>query len=211
MRCGRPPDASSKHFDVIFGLASPWIDILVKDTGVAELQVRDDEARVWPFRADFDARDDPLDAAPARSSVEELLEAAELAILGRSLKARLGAGLKALNMPAQCRGRRDAQDVIEAVGPAPVKNFGTAIMAIAAQQDFGVWPVGADRSQQAPQESANLLAAGPLGGAKHGGDEATLAIEHDDRLKAVFIVMRIKTAATAGRHEPHRTCRRCRA
>ena len=37
------------------------------------------QARVWPFRADFDARDDPLDAAPARSSVEELLEAAELA------------------------------------------------------------------------------------------------------------------------------------
>jgi len=65
-------------------------------------------------------------------------------------------------------------------------------MAIAAQQDLGVWPVGADRSQQAPQESANLLAAGPLGGAKHGGDEATLAIEHDDRLKAVFIVMRIE-------------------
>ena len=74
------------RLDVIFGLASPAVDILVKDTGVAELQVRDDEARVWPFRADFDARDDPLDAAPARSSVEELLEAAELAILGRSLR-----------------------------------------------------------------------------------------------------------------------------
>src|SRR5208282_3486813 len=76
------------RLDVIFGLASPAVDILVEDTGVAELQVRDDEARVWPFRADFDARDDPLDAAPARSSVEELLEAAELAVLGRSLKAR---------------------------------------------------------------------------------------------------------------------------
>jgi hypothetical protein len=31
------------RLDVIFGLASPAVDILVKDTGVAELQVRDDE------------------------------------------------------------------------------------------------------------------------------------------------------------------------
>ena len=47
--------------DVIFGLAPPAVDILVKDTGVADLQVRDDEARVRPFRADFDACDDPLE------------------------------------------------------------------------------------------------------------------------------------------------------
>ena len=90
------------RLDVIFGLASPTVDILVKDTGVAELQVRDDEARVWPYRADFDARDDPLDAAPARSSVEKLLEAAELAVLGRSLKARLGASA---TFAASCRWR----------------------------------------------------------------------------------------------------------
>jgi hypothetical protein len=53
------------RLDVIFGLAPPAVDILVKDTGVADLQVRDDEARVRPFRADFDACDDPLDPAPA--------------------------------------------------------------------------------------------------------------------------------------------------
>jgi len=63
------------RLDVIFGLAAPAVDILVKDAGVARFQIGDDEARVWPFRADFDARDDPLNAAPARSSVEELLEA----------------------------------------------------------------------------------------------------------------------------------------
>jgi len=39
---------------------------------------------------------------------------------------------------------------------------------------------------------------GPLGGAKHGGDEATLPSNTDDRLKA-YSVMRIETAATAGR------------
>ena len=67
-------------------------------------------------------------------------------------------------MPAQCRGRRDAQDVIEAIGHPPVRSFGTAIMAIAAQQDVHIGQSGADRSQQAPQESANLLAAEPLTG-----------------------------------------------
>jgi hypothetical protein len=51
--------------DVIFGLAAPTVGILVKDTGVAGLQIRDDEARVGPFHADFDACDDPLGAAPA--------------------------------------------------------------------------------------------------------------------------------------------------
>ena len=64
------------RFDVVFSLTAPAVDILVKDTGVARFQIGDDEACVGPFRADFDARDDPLNAAPARSSVEELLEAA---------------------------------------------------------------------------------------------------------------------------------------
>ena len=38
-------------------------------------------------------------------------------------------------MPAQCRGRRDAEDVIETARPTPVENFGAAIMAVGAQQD----------------------------------------------------------------------------
>ena len=65
-------------------------------------------------------------------------------------------------------------------------------MTVGAQQDFGLRPVGADRAQQAAQEGLDLLAAGPFGGTKHGGDEAAVAVEHDDRLKAVFVVMRIE-------------------
>ena len=87
------------RLDVIFGLASPAVDVLVKDTGVAELQVRDDEARVWPFRADFDARDDPLDAAPARSSVEELLKRRSLPSLGAASKR----ALVSASRPSICR------------------------------------------------------------------------------------------------------------
>jgi hypothetical protein len=119
-------------------------------------------------------------------------EAARLAVFRRGLEARLGAGLEIPDMPAQCRGRRDAQNVIETVGPTPVENLGTAIVTVGAQQDLGLWPVGADCPQQAAQEGANLLAAGPFGGTKNGGDKAALAIEHDDRLKAVFVVMCIE-------------------
>ena len=95
-------------------------------------------------------------------------------------------------MPAQRRGRRDAQDIIETIGSTPVEDFGTAIMAIGAQQYLGVGPVGPDRPQQAAQEGANLLATRPFGGAKHSRDEAAFAVEHDNRLETVFVVMRIE-------------------
>src|ERR1017187_8288425 len=85
--------------------------------------------------------------APARGPVEELLEAARLAFLGIGLEARLRAGVEIPDMPAQCGGRRDAQDVIKTVGPAPVENLGTAVMTVGAQQDFGLRPVGADCAQ----------------------------------------------------------------
>ena len=71
------------RFDVIFGVAAPAIDILVEDTGVACFQIGGDEASVGPFRAGFDACDDPFDAAPAFGAVVELLEAAELVLLRR--------------------------------------------------------------------------------------------------------------------------------
>ena len=107
-------------------------------------------------------------------------------------------------MAAQCRGWRDAEDVIEAIGATPIENLGTAIVAVGPQQDLGVRPVSADRAQQAPQEGLDLLAARPLGGTKHGGDEAALAVEHDDRLKSVFVVVGVEQPqllTTVGRIE----------
>ena len=65
-------------------------------------------------------------------------------------------------------------------------------MTVAAQHDLRVRPMGTDGAQQATQEGFDLLAAGSFGGAKHGGDEAVLAIEHDDGLKAIFVIMRIE-------------------
>ena len=113
------------RLDVIFGLAAPAIDILVERAGVALLQIGDDEARVGSFRAGLDAGDDALDAAPARGPVVKLLEAARLALFRRGLVARFRAGFEIADVASQCRGRRDAEDVIEPVGATKVENLGT--------------------------------------------------------------------------------------
>src|SRR5271165_6312570 len=148
-------------FDMIFGLAAPAIDVFVEHASVAFVQIGDDEARVRSFRARFDAGDDPLDPAPALRAVEELLETTKLAVSGRGFETRLYAGFETFDMPAQRRSRRDAEDVIEAARPTPVENLGAAIMAVGAQQDLGVGPMGSDRAQQPAEEGFDLLAARP--------------------------------------------------
>jgi hypothetical protein len=65
-------------------------------------------------------------------------------------------------------------------------------MTVAAQHDLRFRPMGADGAQQAAQEGFDLPAAGSFGGTKNGGDEAALAVEDDNRLKAVFVVMRVE-------------------
>ncbi len=63
---------------MVFGLAASAIEVFVERAGVALLQVGDDEAGVGSFLADFDASDDPLDAAPALRAVVEFLETTRL-------------------------------------------------------------------------------------------------------------------------------------
>src|ERR1039458_8786028 len=192
-------------FDVIFGLAAPAIIIFVKPAGVTLLQICDDEARVGPLRAGLDAGDNALDAAPARGPVVKLFVTAHLAILRRGLVAGFHAGLETADVALQCRGWRHAEDVIEAVGATKVENLGAAIMTVGAQHDFGPRPVGADGAQQAAQDGHDLLAAWPFGRTQHGGDETARAVEHDDRLKAVFIVMRVEqTQLLAAMHRVER-------
>ena len=67
-------------------------------------------------------------------------------------------------------------------------------MAVAAHQDLYPRPVGANGAQQAAQKGLDLLAAGAFGRAQHSSDETALAIEHDDGLKAVFVVVRVEQA-----------------
>ena len=63
-----------------------------------------------------------------------------------------------------------------------------------AQQNFRPRPIGADGAQQAAQEALGLLSAGAPRRPQHGGDEAAGAVEHDDRLKTIFVVMRVEEA-----------------
>ena len=107
-----------------------------------------------------------LDAAPTRRAVVELLEAARLARVRRGLVACFHAGFEVADVAAQGRRGRDAEDIIEPVGATKVENLGSAIMTVAAQHDLRLGPVGADGAQQTAQEDFDLLAAGPLAGAK---------------------------------------------
>ena len=67
-------------------------------------------------------------------------------------------------------------------------------MAVSPQQDLHLGPIGTELAQQAAQEGADLAPAGSLGWAQHSGDEAALAVEHHNGLKAVLVVMRVEQA-----------------
>jgi hypothetical protein len=65
-------------------------------------------------------------------------------------------------------------------------------VAVGPQQDFRIRPVGPDGPHQAAQEGPDLGALWPLGRTQHGGDQPTLAIEHDNRLEAVVVIVGIE-------------------
>src|SRR6185312_8530905 len=179
-------------FDMVFGLTASAIELLVEPARAAGLEAGDDEARVSSLGAGLDAGDDPLDPAPAGGAVIEVAVAAQLAGFGSGREELLRAVFKSADMTAQGRAGGDAQNVVDAVGAAPIEHQRAAIMAVAAQQDLGLRPVGADGAQQAPQQGNDLGAARPFGGTQHSGDEAAFAVEHDDGLEAVFIVMGVE-------------------
>jgi len=65
-------------------------------------------------------------------------------------------------------------------------------MAVGADQNLRGGPVGPDRPQHAPKKLLDLHAAWTLGRAQHRGHEAPVAVEHDDRLETVFVVMGVE-------------------
>jgi len=108
--------------------------------------------------------------------------------------ARHRAGLQALDMPAQGRGRRDPEDEVDPVGATPGEDLRATIMAVSAQQDLRLRPGGADGPEQPAQEGADVRPLRALGGAQHGGDKAALAIEDDEGLEPVLVVVGIEQA-----------------
>ncbi len=92
-------------------------------------------------------------------------------------------------MLAQCGGGRQTEDEVDIIGAAPVDDLRTTIMAVGPDQDRGVRLVAADRPHQAAQVGADFCPARPPGRPQHRTAEAAIAIEHHDRLEAIFVVM----------------------
>ena len=65
-------------------------------------------------------------------------------------------------------------------------------MAVGANENVRGGPVGPDRPQHTPKELLYLHAAGTLGWTQHCGHEPPVAVEHHDRLEAVFVVMGVE-------------------
>src|SRR3954469_17653438 len=128
LRAGRAIGSQVRlpRLDVVLRRAAPAVELFIKDTRVACGQARDDEAGVCSVGPGLNARDDALDPAPAGGAVVELRVAAHLARLWGSGVARQRAGFQALDMPAQGRGWRDAEDEVDPVGATPVEDLRAA-------------------------------------------------------------------------------------
>src|SRR3954452_2484294 len=93
--------------DVVLGLATGAVDVLVSRAAAHTIETGDDEAGVDALRSGLDAGDDALDAVPACGAIVEFLEPAQL--LAASLGSALDrAGLQRGDVLAQRGGRRDA-------------------------------------------------------------------------------------------------------
>src|SRR3954447_25362794 len=108
--------------DVVLGLAAGAVDILVDGAAAHSIETGDDEACVDALRPGLNAGDDALDTIPACGAIVEYLEPAQLlaASLGRALDR---AGFQRGDMLAQRGGRRDAEDIIEPLGPTEAQHL----------------------------------------------------------------------------------------
>jgi hypothetical protein len=95
-------------------------------------------------------------------------------------------------MAAQHRIGGQAEHPIDPVGPAPVEDFRAGIMAVGAQQDLDPGPSRADRADQAAQGAADLAPARALARPQQRGHEAAFAVEDNDRLETVIIVIGVE-------------------
>src|SRR3954462_11921694 len=64
--------------DVVLGLATGAVDVLVNRAAAHTIETGDDEACVDALRSGLDAGDDALDAVPACGAIVEFLEPAQL-------------------------------------------------------------------------------------------------------------------------------------
>ena len=67
-------------------------------------------------------------------------------------------------------------------------------MAVRAQQDLDLGPMGANRADEAAQKGADLVPARPLARPQQRGHEPPLAVKDDNRLEAVIVVKGVEQA-----------------
>jgi hypothetical protein len=168
------------------------IDLFIDGARRTDIEAGGDEACVHAVGPSFDAGDDAFNAIPARGAVVEFLEAPELVGTTCGGEARRRALLQRVDMAAQ-RGRRsDTERIIDAVGAAEAQHFRRTIMAVAAQQDLDPRPMAANARDHAAQQRHDLAPVRTSRRAQHGPHQATVAIEHHDRLEAIIIVIGVE-------------------
>ena len=77
------------RLDVVLGLSTSAIRLLIEPAGVALFEIGNDETRVGPLRAEFDAGDYAFDAAPTRRPAVKFLEPTRLPVLRCGLVSRV--------------------------------------------------------------------------------------------------------------------------
>src|SRR4051794_37804144 len=108
--------------DVVLGLAAGAVDILVDGAAAHTIETGDDEACVDALWSGLDAGDDALDAIPACGAIVEFLEPAQL-LAARADGALGRARFQCGDVLAQRGARRDAEDVIEPLGPTEAQHL----------------------------------------------------------------------------------------
>src|SRR3954464_4756349 len=140
------------RLDMVLRLTPGAIDVLVDGAAGRAAETGDDEACIDPLWPGLDASDDALHPVPARRSVIEFLEPAQLGGGGTGG----GALLEAEDMFAQRRRGRDAERVMQLSGTAEAQHLGCAVMAVGAQHDLHPRPVATDCGDQPMQPAYDL-------------------------------------------------------
>ncbi len=180
------------ELDQGLGLAARAVDAFVEMHVVALRQAGHDEARVdFPFGRK-EARDDAAHAPPGAGGVGETAMAPQrVAPLAQSFvrqtRRERGDAFVEYGVAGQ------AEDMIDAVGLAPLHHRRPPVMAVAAQRDAGVPPMAADATEQATKVAAQLDARWRLAGAQDHRDRARRSGVADmDRQEAAHVVMRVE-------------------
>jgi hypothetical protein len=87
----------------------------------------------------------------------------------------------------------EAQHPIHPVAAAPIEDLRAGVMAVRAQQDLDLGPMGADRADEAAQKGADLP-PGRLPGRNNAVTNRPSPVKDDNRLEAVIVVKGVEQA-----------------